>query len=179
MTADPDHAPTTRVRPREQADLAACGRLLGEVHAQDGYPRNRPAEPAGWLSPPALLAAWVAESGGRLVGHVALCRDEGDASARLWAERPGRSGAGPERAGVVSRLFVSPAARGLGVGGLLMAEVARGASARGLHPVLDVLASDAAAAALYERLNWQRLATVEERWGPGETVTVHCYAAPA
>ena len=33
----------------------------------------------------------------------------------------------------------------------------------GRHPVLDVVASDNAAAALYKRLGWQHLATVEQR----------------
>jgi hypothetical protein len=40
------------------------------------------------------------------------------------------------------------------------------------------VASDTAAAALYERLGWRRLATVEQRWGPAQVVSVHCYAAP-
>jgi hypothetical protein len=44
--------------------------------------------------------------------------------------------------------------------------------------VLDVLASDTAAAALYERSGWDLLAGVEAKWGPRETVTLLCYAAP-
>ncbi|EFL13391.1 predicted protein [Streptomyces sp. C] len=48
----------------------------------------------------------------------------------------------------------------------------------GLHPVLDVVASDTAAAALYERLGWIPLATVEQRWAPDRLVSVRCYAAP-
>lgn len=43
--------------------------------------------------------------------------------------------------------------------------------------MLDVVASDASAVALYERLGWELLATVEQRWSPERTVTVHCYAA--
>ncbi|MFE2287831.1 hypothetical protein ACFXDJ_27155 [Streptomyces sp. NPDC059443] len=38
---------------------------------------------------------------------------------------------------------------------------------------------DTAAAALYERLGWELLATVEHRWSPDRTVTVRCYAAAA
>lgn len=78
---------------------------------------------------------------------------------------------------MVSRLFVAPAARGHGIGALLMAEVVREAHERDLHPVLDVVASDAAAAALYERLGWELLATVEQQWSPDQTVAVRCYAA--
>ena len=41
----------------------------------------------------------------------------------------------------------------------------------------DSAASDTAAAALYDRLGWRLLATVEQRWGPDRPVTVRCYAA--
>ena len=78
---------------------------------------------------------------------------------------------------MVNRLFVAPWARGHGIGALLMARAATEAQDRGLHPVLDVVASDTAAAALYDRLGWQLLATVEQRWSPEQTVTVRCYAA--
>ncbi|MFE3760272.1 hypothetical protein ACFXPI_00675 [Streptomyces sp. NPDC059104] len=115
------------VRRREPSDLGACARVLAEVHRTDGYPVDWPERPEGWLSPSALLDAWVAEHEGVTAGHVALSR----------------------------------------------------ARARGLGPVLDVVASDTAAVALYERLGWSPLGSVEQRWGPGRTVTVRCYAAPA
>ncbi|NYI08253.1 GNAT family N-acetyltransferase [Allostreptomyces psammosilenae] len=165
------------IRHRAEHHLDACVDLLAEVHERDGYPRRWPADPAGWLTHPALLAAWVAESDGVPVGHVALCcATDADAAPPLWARQ---SGTPAEGAGVVSRLFVAPRARGQGVGTRLVAAVVRGARERGLHPVLEVLDSDTAATALYERLGWQRLATVRRRWGTGETVTVHCYAGPA
>ncbi|MGW2057313.1 hypothetical protein ACWCOZ_25960, partial [Streptomyces sp. NPDC001840] len=43
---------------------------------------------------------------------------------------------------------------------------------------VDVVASDSAAAALYERLGWSLLAVVDQRWRPEQTVKVRCYAAP-
>jgi predicted GNAT family acetyltransferase len=58
-----------------------------------------------------------------------------------------------------------------------MAQVVAEARGRGLHPVLDVVASDTAAAALYERLGWQLLGTVEQQWSPQQRVAVRCYAA--
>ncbi|MFB6578081.1 GNAT family N-acetyltransferase [Streptomyces sp. NPDC056402] len=169
-------APAVRhVRRRTDADLGACVQVLAEVHAQDGYPVNWPEHPCGWLSGPALLAAWVAELDGRIVGHVALSRSAADdAAPALWSSR---GGAGRAAAAVVGRLFVAPAARGHGIGALLMARATREARERDLHPVLDVVVSDASAVALYERLGWELLATVEQRWSPERTVTVHCYAA--
>ncbi|MBZ4321045.1 GNAT family N-acetyltransferase [Streptomyces huiliensis] len=164
-----------RVRLRNDDDLGDCARVLAEVHERDGYPVNWPDQPSTWLTPPPLVAAWVAELDGRVVGHVGLSRsDEGDAAPGLWSARAGVSA---DAAVVVSRLFVAPSARGHGIGALLMARAVAEARRRGSHPVLDVVASDTAAAALYERLGWELLATVEQQWSPEQRVSVRCYAA--
>ncbi|MEV0528906.1 GNAT family N-acetyltransferase [Streptomyces sp. NPDC050439] len=149
--------------------------VLERVHHADGYPVNWPERPGDWLSNASLLGAWVADLDGRLVGHVSLSRSgEGDLAPGLWSERKGTR---TDLTAVVSRLFVSPQARGHGIGALLLGQAEEAARQGGLHPVLDVVASDIAAAALYERLGWQRLATMEQRWSQHQTVTVHCYAA--
>ncbi|CAG7645922.1 hypothetical protein SBRY_40277 [Actinacidiphila bryophytorum] len=83
------------------------------------------------------------------------------------ARRPGRGGRPALRRAGRTRPRPRRAADGAG------AE----ARERGLHPVLDVVESDGAAVALYERLGWELLDTVEQWWGPGQTVTVRCYAA--
>ncbi|MFF5703512.1 GNAT family N-acetyltransferase [Streptomyces sp. NPDC012794] len=164
------------IRRRGPDDLGACVRALAEVHHGDGYPVDWPERPREWLSPPALLGSWVAERDGRVAGHIALCRGgPGDAAPGLWSLR---TGVPAEGAAVVSRLFVAPAARGRGTGALLMARAVREARDLGLHPVLDVVASDTVAVALYERLGWSLLAAVEQRWGPERVVAVRCYAAP-
>ncbi|PAU50592.1 GNAT family N-acetyltransferase [Streptomyces albireticuli] len=150
---------------------------LARVHARDAYPLDWPADPAAWLSPPSLLAAWVAELDGRVAGHIGLCRaGAGDTAAAVWSAR---RGVGLGATAVVGRLFVAPAARGHGAGALLLAAATAEARRRVLHPVLDVVASDTAATALYEREGWTRLTTAEQRWSPDRTVTVHCYAAGA
>lgn len=166
---------THGVRQRTDHDLGDCVRALAEVHERDGYPVNWPEQPGDWLTPPSLLAAWVVELDGRIAGHIGLSRsDTGDAAPGLWSDR---TGVGVDGTAVISRLFVAPAARGRGLGASLMSHAVTEARGRGLHPVLDVVASDTAAAALYERLGWQLLATVEQRWGPAQTVAVRCYAA--
>ncbi|WP_405921112.1 GNAT family N-acetyltransferase [Streptomyces sp. NBC_00122] len=164
------------IRQRASADLDACVGLLRTVHDRDGYPVDWPGRPAEWLTPPSLLAAWVAETDGRIAGHVSLARSgTGDLAPALWS---GRARVPVERAAVVGRLFASPAARGLGLGARLLARAACEARERGLHPVLDVLAHDTAAVALYEREGWSLLDTVDQRWSANRTVTVHCFAAP-
>ncbi|MFE7399809.1 GNAT family N-acetyltransferase [Streptomyces sp. NPDC057557] len=163
------------VRQRTDRDLGDCARALAEVHERDGYPVNWPDSPGAWLTPPSLIASWVAELDGRVAGHIGLSRSgAGDAAPALWSARAGVS---TDATAVVNRLFVAPWARGHGIGALLMGQAVAEAQDRGLHPVLDVLASDTAAAALYERLGWQLLATVEQQWSPEQKVTVRCYAA--
>ncbi|WP_327696937.1 GNAT family N-acetyltransferase [Streptomyces sp. NBC_00459] len=170
-----------RVRPRTEADLEACVRVLATIHEQNAYPLNWPTDPAGWLTPRSLLAVWVAEETGEveetgeangrgIVGHIVLSRsEEGDAAAALWDRGP---------TAVINRLYVDPAARGRGVGAALMERAVAEARLRALHPVLDVVSTDTAAAALYERLGWTLLAEVDQEWGPGQQVNVRCYAAP-
>ncbi|GAB2965997.1 GNAT family N-acetyltransferase [Micromonospora polyrhachis] len=169
--------PTPVLRPRNEADLDECVRILGAVHERDGYPVNWPGQPDEWLTPPLLLASWVAELGGQVVGHVGLSRSgAGDAAPVLWSRQ---AGVPVTDVAVISRLFVSPAARGHGIGALLMARAVQHAQESGLHPVLDVVASDTSATVLYRRLGWDLLGTVDQQWSPSQTVTVHCYAAPA
>ncbi|WP_327392769.1 GNAT family N-acetyltransferase [Streptomyces sp. NBC_01186] len=170
------HPGVALIRDRTEGDLDACAHLLADVHADDGYPVNWPPRPADWLAPAGALGAWVAEWSGQVMGHVTLCPGTpGDVAAGLWSSR---AAGAPERAAVVSRLFVPPAARGHGLGTLLLTRAVREATGRGLHPVLEVAASDTAATALYERQGWLRLATLDQDWGAARPVTVHCYAHP-
>ena len=166
----------SRVRQRTDHDLDACVAALAAVHRHSGYPVNWPAHPARWLTPSSMEAAWVAELDGRVVGHVELSRpDGGDVAPGLWSAR---AGGGVEDTAVVGRLFVSPTAHGHGLGAALMARAVAEARARGLHPVLDVVVSNTAATALYERLGWELLAVVEQRWAPDQLVSLGCWAAP-
>ncbi|MFF7941216.1 hypothetical protein ACFZC5_15995 [Nocardia gamkensis] len=77
------------IRPRSEADLDACTAALRHVHERDRYPEIWPDDPAGWLSPPKLLAAIVAERDQTVVGHVGL--DAGRGLPRSCADRRARS----------------------------------------------------------------------------------------
>ncbi|NUR87057.1 MAG: GNAT family N-acetyltransferase, partial [Nonomuraea sp.] len=101
--AHPGRLPV-RLRPRTEGDLTACAEALAQVHAADRYPVDWPDDPAGWLTPSGLVRAWVAVEEGRVLGHAGL------------ADAPG----GVQE---VTRLFVTPAARGRGFAALLLGTV--------------------------------------------------------
>ena len=64
------------VRPRDAGDLPALVTALRAVHDRDGYPVRWKADPAVWLSPDGLRAAWVVEHDARPVGRAALAAVE-------------------------------------------------------------------------------------------------------
>ena len=88
-----------RIRLRTDDDLGECVGLLETVESTDRYPAHWPDDPALWLSPKAMLGAWVAETDGRIVGHVALNAGTADTSASVWSRplafRPSNSPRSP------------------------------------------------------------------------------------
>src|SRR5659263_669065 len=111
---------------------ACCGGPSGLRKCSRGCARRQrlphvvAGDPAGWLSPVGWTAAWVAELAGVVVGHVCVVRGVEDPLVTSL------TGAGPDRLGMVSRLFIAPEARGRGLGGLLLTAGSSYASALGL-----------------------------------------------
>lgn len=165
----------TPVRRRRPRDLAACARLLWLVHAEGQYPVYWPDAPRAWLADPEVVEAWVAETRGELVGHVAICEVGRDpVTALRWREITGRS---PARLAGVSRMFVRPRARGHGIGSALLDVAVKEIRARGLVPVLEVVTASRDAVALYDARGW-RLAGIYD-WGrPADRLRVLYYLAP-
>jgi GNAT superfamily N-acetyltransferase len=156
------------IRSRGEDELAECVAILAEVHRRDGYPMAWPQDPGGFLAKPDFLGAWVAIVDGRLAGHVVLAPPKAtDVAAALVGGD----------AAMVSRLFVTFAARGRGVGAALLEHAVQEAHQRGLCPVLDVLATSSAPIAFYERMGWRLLGTGQAQWGQNR-VTVRGYAGP-
>ena len=83
-----------------------------------------------------------------LVGNVMLRPRSAPPSVELAADA---LGVAPDRLGFVARLMVAPRARRRGVARQLLDVAVGGARRLGRVPVLDVVTSDAAAVALYER----------------------------
>jgi GNAT superfamily N-acetyltransferase len=151
------------------------------------YPLVWPADPAGWLSPAGIAAAWVAEtsspagpapeSARSLVGHVVV--QHGVTNPAI---DPALADPLPEqRWAAVSRLFVAPQARGEGWGAALLAAAAEHAEAAGRRLTLQVVGDDGPAIALYERLGWQLSDRRTADWATPEGLTpvLRTYLGPA
>lgn len=167
---------TALVRPLTEDDVPGAAEALVDVHVTDGYPVDEVADPQAWLRPPGVLAAWVAELDGKVVGHVAVTRSQGGGAVPIWRER---SGEPEEHIAVLARLYVMRAARGHALGERLMRQAMAYARANGLRLVLDVVQKDASAIRLYERLGWEHIGEVTHPFGPGGRTVAACYVWPA
>jgi GNAT superfamily N-acetyltransferase len=162
------------IRPRTDDDLDELERIAAEVQRLDGYPVRFPLDLRSFVATKDALAAWVVEDGdGAIVGHVAL---NPRSSAAVMARASEVLGHG--RVAVVARLLVAPSARRAGLAARLLRVAADDARARGLHPILDVVASSAAPRALYEREGWRDAGTVVAVFGDGFSVEEAVYIAP-
>jgi GNAT superfamily N-acetyltransferase len=123
------------------------------THHVDGYPRYLPDDLPSFLIDRCELAAWVAESGDDLVGHIALHAGQGDPAAAVAAPA---SGLEAHQLAVVARLMVRPDARRSGVGRSLLHAATDFAHRHQLRPVLDVQQTSEPALSLYEHLGWTR-----------------------
>ena len=161
----------TAIRERHADDLQECVKSLHQVHLADGYPMVWPRDPIHWLSPAQARHAWVAvaDDGDRpgssspagVLGHVLLCAT---ASPRILE---------------IARLFVPPAARGLGLGAALIEHAGVRAAQLDCDLELEVVADERShAIALYERTGWRRVGTATAEWTApdGGCVQVHRYA---
>ncbi len=146
------------LRPRGEADLGRCVALLREVYEADRYPLIWPADPIGWLYGRDPLTAWVDEENGGLLGHLSLHGADVARTRPAWGEA---LDVPVEQLAVVSRFFVSPAARGRGIGAALMSRARSHAADNDLSLVLDVAEHNRDAIAFYERGGWQRVGTAE------------------
>jgi GNAT superfamily N-acetyltransferase len=149
------------LRERSENDLEECVSVLRLVHEADGYPMVWPRDPARWLSPGSLVRGWVAVTRTEeLVGHVLLCATQDPDTLE------------------VARLFVSPRARGGGLGAALLDRAGAWAEEQGRRLELEVVADERSPAiALYAREGWRRTATVIAEWTApdGGRVVMHRY----
>jgi GNAT superfamily N-acetyltransferase len=154
--------------------MPECVAVLRRVHEMNGYPSRWPRDPAGWLTPTGLEAAWVAVDDDSIVGQAVLVRGV-NTSCLMRA-----TGRDASEFGLVARLYVDPAARRVGRARALLETATSYAVAHGLQPVLDVVADSLAAVALYEGAGWQLVGTEIATWvtPAGIRPTVRWYVGP-
>ncbi|GLF96731.1 GNAT family N-acetyltransferase [Streptomyces yaizuensis] len=163
------------VRPFNADDLSGAAKALVEVHETDGYPVEGIEDPEAWISSDDVLAAWVAETDEGIAGHVSVMRPHGEEAVSLWIEQSDDDEA---HVAVLARLFVIKAAREHATGRRLMEAAMEYARGRDLRLVLDVMAKDAAAIRLYERLGWRRIGEATHSYGSGQSIQAICFVAP-
>ena len=154
------------IRPRTEADLAACVEALWMTHEASGYPAVWPRDPVRWLTSSGRdVKTWVAAADGAVAGHVALGREEGPTGTATF----------PLLA--ITRLFVAPAARGRGVGGALLVAAVDFVRGNASRPMLTVADTGRAAIRLYERAGWRRIGGRRADWAEpdGRHPTVYDY----
>ena len=167
--------PGLQIRPRVDADVAACVRLMRQTHLGDRYPRFWPAAPEAFLVDPAEVAAWVAEVDGAVVGHVALHDAAGHVTLPAARRATGRS---PDQLAVLARLLVDPTVRGAGLGRGLHDVALAYVADRGQRGVLDVVTDDPALERRYQRWGWVRLEPLTITAHSGDLLDLWVYLAP-
>jgi ribosomal protein S18 acetylase RimI-like enzyme len=164
------------VREKVRTDTDGCAALMCLTHHLDGYPRYLPEDLVAFLNSGAELAGWVVESGGEIVGHVALHDAAGDPT---FPAAQAATGLPPERLAVVARLMVHPKHRRRGIAQHLLQVTRTYAEQDERRLVLDVLQSSAPAIHLYENLGWQRVAPLTLPIRAHPPLQLWVYVSPA
>lgn len=166
-----------KIREKQDSDASALAAALVAVHENDGYPVEGVENPEAWLADGEHLAAWTATDDGRPVGHVAVTRPAPtDAAAQLLVEN---GGALLDDIAVLGRLFVSPNARGHGLGRRLTETAMEMAQTSGWRLVLEVMIKDRRAIEVYENLGWVSLGDFSHTYNINESEPARAYALPA
>jgi GNAT superfamily N-acetyltransferase len=164
------------IRVRRSRDVGSCARLLRRAYFEGVFPGHGDEDPRSWLDAPEVNAAWVAEQGGEIVGHVAVSSLRVGAAGLRWREIVGRP---TEELRAVSRLFVRPRSRGAGIGSTLLQVATADVRARGLVPVTEVLTLSSEAPAFYLDQGW-RLRASDMRRDPrtSQPLWLHQFEGP-
>jgi GNAT superfamily N-acetyltransferase len=150
-------------------------RLAEIVHANDGYPVYLPGDLRSFIAVSGAIASWVADRGGKVIGHVALHPSSSKAVMALAEETTGLRAS---QLGVVARLLVAPGVRRLGVGRSLLSAAESHAAQLGLWPILDVVTLHEGAIRLYEECGWTCAGKVTATFGQGFSVDEFVYLGP-
>jgi GNAT superfamily N-acetyltransferase len=169
----PKHELPVGIRARRSRDVGTCSRLLRRAYFEGVFPGHTDDSPRDFLENDDVLDAWVAESEGEIVGHVALRRLEPSATFR-WREITGRA---PDELLAVVGLFVRPRSRGEGVGADLLDVAAASARAQHRVPVIEVLTTEPTPPPFLHAHGW-RLRATDPRRGKRGPLWLHRFEGP-
>ena len=162
------------VRLRTSSDMDELVDLASHVRAVDGYPVYLPEGGLRrFLIDPDPLVAWVAEDGGRIVGHVATNSHSHRSVMDLV-----RTAGIDRQVGVIARLLVDPGVRRHGIGAKLLDTARSHIVSMGLAPVLDVVAGFSPAVSLYRSSGWMEIGEVTFEV-PGQKISELVFLAPS
>ena len=134
--------------------------LLNVRRADPTYPPSVDAEFTAlafehWLIVDKVLARWVALSGTKVVGHIALAEPHDYISS--FFSSPQCVAMQHEPLGEIVKFFVDPSQQGRGVGATLLRHTIDSAWELGRQPVLAVVSESRAARRLYARMGLTEL----------------------
>lgn len=154
------------LRTRRPGDLPVLGELLAEQQPASRYPFRwpLPVPVEQFLVREGEEASWVAELDGALAGHVCV----GPVSRLGDVAGVFRTATGCTEPALVSVLFTGTAARGRGVGGVLLDAAVAWAQERDRVPVLDVVQRHSSALAVYRHRGWAEIGRSRFPWLPDE-----------
>ncbi|NHA68485.1 GNAT family N-acetyltransferase [Phycicoccus sp. CMS6Z-2] len=143
--------------------MPELARILAAQQGASRYPVRWPLPfpVEEFIVRPGELGAWVAETGGRVVGHASVITPRPGWEADGWVAATGEP---VDRLAALSVLFVDPRVAGRGIGGRLLDTAVDRIRALGLRPVLDVVDAHSAAARLYRRRGWQVVGEAHPEW---------------
>ncbi|BEJ13080.1 hypothetical protein CspHIS471_0302540 [Cutaneotrichosporon sp. HIS471] len=160
--------PPITIRPRQPEDMPALCDLLGRQQPGSLYPVEWPLSMPvpEFIARPGEMVAFVAESSGQILGHVAVRygphgpANEHELTGR-WAKA---HGCAEEDVRVITVLFTDPAWAGKGVGSALFRAATQAALAGGGRPCLDVVVSNDGALGFYQRRGWEIVGEWDAPW---------------
>ncbi len=170
--------PFPTVRERRDEDLPHLVVALAAQQSTSSYPMRWPLPfpVEQFVVREGQERAWVAEVGGRAVGHVAVGPPRGGVEQAFLdaLDLPDAAGLG-----IVEVLFTDVAVRGTGIGGLLLDTAVAWLHAAGRTPVLDVVTSHGTALEVYLHRGWQQVGRMRPPWLPDSEEDLLLMVLPA
>lgn len=152
------------LRPRRHEDIKELAQLLAVIQPLEGYPKSRPDSLEAFIEDEGVIAAWVVEEEGAVVGH-ALIKEQlfGGIEDLVVAHTQWPR----EQLAAVSRIFVSRNARGKSYARSLLRNCVSEAHKRDLKLYLDVDTATPAPRALYASEGWQSIGSTSVTFPSG------------